>query len=302
MRFAMRKRRNDSRPSRAPARAAFTLGGLLCLPGCIVTTQQHNELEREVDELKKQVAARDQELQLTLEKAREQSEELDKLLRTRAATMGVRLDNTEADVADLRGEAEDNRNEVAAMSSQLDELQASVDSRITELETKLNQATDIPEGKKDLLREADRLMRAKDYKAARRLFRTYISRYPEDASNAEVRFNIGLSLYSERDFRSALGEFYWVVQNAPDSSVINDSLYYSGLAFAKLGQCEKAIAYFKALSGDKAAPERYRSRADEQIKTLTGDDGTICTDRAADGGRVESTGEPAPATEDASGS
>lgn len=296
----MRKRRNLSvLPVRSVCSAAFTLSAVAFMPGCIVTTQQHNELEREVDELKKQVAARDKELEVTLDKARDQSEELDKLLRTRAATMGVRLDNTEADVADLRGAAEDNRNEVAAMSSQLDELQASVDSRITELETKLNQATDIPEGKKDLLREAERLLRAKDYKGSRRLFRTYISRYPEDSASAEVRFNIGLSLYSERDFRSALGEFYWVVQNAPDSSVINDSLYYSGLAFAKLGQCEKAIAYFKALSGDGSAPERYRSRADEQIKTLSGDDGTICTDRAADGGRVEGTGQPSEPTDDA---
>lgn len=264
--------------------AALLLGGM---PGCIVTTQQHNELEREVEKLQKQVAERDQELEQTLTKAREQSEELDKLLRTRAATMGVRLDNLEADVGDLRGAAEDNRNEVAAIASRVDDLQTTTDGRIAELETKLNQATEIPEGKKDLLAEAERQLRAKDYKTARRLFRTYISRYPEDAKNAEVRFNIGLSLYSERDFRSALGEFYWVVQNAPESSVINDSLYYSGLAFAKLGQCEKAIAYFNALSQDKSAPERYRGRADEQIKTLKGDDGTICTDRAADGGRVE---------------
>ena len=84
------------------------------------------------------------------------------------------------------------------------------------------------------------------------------------------------------------------MQNAAESSVIHDALYYSGLAFAKLGQCEKAIAYFNALAAnDSGAPDRYRTRAKEQITALQKDDGTICTDRSPEGAKTKS---PARAT------
>ena len=95
----------------------------------------------------------------------------------------------------------------------------------------------------------------------------------------EVHFNIGLTLYSEQDYRSALGEFYWIVQKAPDSSVVNDALYYSGMAFAKVGDCQKAIAYFGALTREEStAPDRYKKQATKQVKVLEADKGKICND------------------------
>ena len=97
--------------------------------------------------------------------------------------------------------------------------------------------------------------------------------------NPEVHFKIGLSLYHERDYRAALGEFYSIVQDSPDSPVIFDALYYSGLAFAKLGQCKKAIAYFEALNAnDSKAPKQYKTQAKKQVETLKKDKGRICQD------------------------
>jgi hypothetical protein len=59
--------------------------------------------------------------------------------------------------------------------------------------------------------------------------------------------------------------------------VIPDALYYSGLAFAKLGQCKNAIAYFDALMSKKTkAPQHYREKAKEQIDILKKDKGEIC--------------------------
>lgn len=262
---------------------------LLALPlsACITMKPEHDALAAEVMALRKKVAERDTELQETLTKAQDQmalvEEQLDaaeKILRDNQASIGVRVDNLEIDLSEVRGNAEMSLNELAALTQNVADSRAELDDRVTKVEQKLNAETEIPEGKTEVLRDAERALEAKDYGRARRLFRTYLSRYPGDVKEPEVRFKIGQTLFSERDYRSSLGEFYWLVQNAPDSEVVHDAVYYSGLAFAKLGQCEKSLAYFKALVKEgSGAPDRYKKQATKQIETLEKDAGKICTDR-----------------------
>ena len=275
---------------------------LLTVPlcACITMKSEHDELASEVMELRKKVAARDSELEETLAKAQQQMVEVEeqlakaeKFLRSNQATTGVRVDNLELDLAQVRGVAEDSLNELAALSQNVADSRTELDERVTKVEQTLNAETDIPEGKSDLLRAAENALKSKDYARARRLFRTYLSRYPSDAKEAEVRFKIGQTLFSERDYRSALGEFYWLVQNAQDSPIIHDAVYYSGLAFAKLGQCDKSIAYFQAIVQEGSeAPGRYKQQAAKQIETLEADTGKICADR-----QTEDEAEAAPASE-----
>lgn len=270
-------------------RPAVSLLLALPLSACITMKSEHDELAAEVMALRKKVAERDTELEATLSKAQEQMglveqqlEAAEKILRDNAASMGVRVDNLEIDLAEVRGNAESSLNELAALTQNVADSRAELDDRVTKVEQKLNAETEIPEGKTELLREAERALEGKDYGRARRLFRTYLSRYPGDVKEPEVRFKIGQTLFSERDYRSSLGEFYWLVQNAPDSEVVHDAVYYSGLAFAKLGQCEKSLAYFNALVKEgSGAPDRYKKQAIKQIETLEKDAGKICTDRGA---------------------
>ncbi len=269
------------------ARLASLLLLALPLSACLVLQPQHDALEKEVWDLRKKVEARDQEMAATLVAAADQMakveaqlQQAEELLHTNQANLGVRVENLEYDLSLVRGQAEDSLNELAALTQNMVESRADVDSRLGKVETAINADADIPEGKTDLLKDAERTLDKKDYPRARRLFRTYLSRYPGDPKEAEVRFKIGLTLFSERDYRSALGEFYWLVQNAPESEVIHDAVYYSGLAFAKLGQCEKSLAYFKAvLKKDSGAPERYKTQAKKQIETLEKDEGKMCTDK-----------------------
>jgi TolA-binding protein len=168
----------------------------------------------------------------------------------------------------------------SAGTQELRELRGDIDARLKNLEQKLNEATNIPETKEGLWQEADALSKRKNHAGARRLLRLYEGRYPDDVRLPDVRFQIGLTYFSERDYKSALGEFYRVVQDAPAAPIVPDALYYSGLAFAKLGQCQNAIAYFQALSKPKAnAADRYKQKAQEQIQALQADRGQICTDR-----------------------
>jgi TolA-binding protein len=279
-------------------RSAITISLLLPLSACITMKSEHDELAAEVMTLRKKVAERDTELQETLTKAQEQMAEVEtqlaaaeSILRENAASIGVRVDNLEVDLAEVRGAAENSLNELAALTQNVADSRAEIDTRLTTVEQKLNAETDIPEGKTDLLRAAEQSLTNKEYGRARRLFRTYLSRYPADPKEAEVRFKIGQTLFSERDYRSALGEFYWLVQNAPDSEIVHDAVYYSGLAFAKLGQCDKSLAYFNALvKEDSGAPDNYKKQAAKQIETLQKDTGKICTDRQTDEAAAEAPG------------
>lgn len=278
------------------ARLAAALTLAAPLTGCLVLKPQHDELAAEVSKLRVQVAEQNEQTKETLERAQKLADELEtklaeveEVLRRNQADIGLRVDNLEIETRELRGAAENADYMASAAGQELVELRADLDKRIQTLEEKLNEATNIPETKTELWAEAESLFNKRNYKGSRRLWRTYESRYPEDPKMAEVKFNIGLTFFSERDYKSALGEFYKIIQDSPKAEVIPDALYYSGLAFAKLGQCKSAIAYFQALREKKTrAPDHYKKKAAEQIGILQKDKGDICVDQGttpASGGK-----------------
>lgn len=251
--------------------------------GCIALKVDQDEIAQEVAKLRKEVAMS----QETVARAASLSDELDKkleeleeVLRSNQAGLGVRVDGLEGQVQELTGKAENADNQAQTVNLELTEVRTELDARLKQLEEKLNEATNIPESKTELYAEADRQFKSKNYKNARRLWRTYESRYPDDAKLPEVKFNVGLTYFSERDYKAALGEFYTVIQQSGTSPIVPDALYYSGLAFAKIGQCTNAIAYFDALRQKKTkAPEEYKKKAAEQIALLQKDTGELCLDK-----------------------
>lgn len=250
--------------------------------GCIALKADQDEIAAEVQKLRQEVLASQENAKRTDELADTldaKLEEVEELLRRNQADLGLRVDNLEVDVQELRGQAESADYTASAVQQELIENRRDLDERLMALEEKLNEATNIPEGKTDLLAEADRLFAKRKYKEARKLFRTYESRYPDDAQLPMVHFKIGQTYFSERDYKASLGAFYRVIQDAPKSEVLPDALYYSGLAFAKIGQCKNAIAYFDALQQKKTkAPQSYKDKAKEQIEILNKDKGDICMD------------------------
>jgi TolA-binding protein len=264
-------------PSHHPS--LIVLLSLVC-GGCITLKADHDDLAAEVTKLRSQVAKAQETTEASKAKADELTKELEEVLRRNQADLGLKVDNLEYEVQELRGAAENADFNATAVKLELTELRADVDTRLLSLEEKLNEATSIPESKTELFSEAERLLQQRKYKESRRLWRIYESRYPNDPRTAEVKFNVGLTHFSERDYKSALAEFYRVIQEAPGASVIPDALYYSGLAFAKLGQCDNAVAYFEALREKKTkAPDHYKKKAAEQIQILKKDDGDLCLDK-----------------------
>ena len=259
----------------------------LVSPGCLVLKSQHDQLQTRVATLETQTEEQQKVLQESIQRADELTNVLDgklaeaeELLRRNQADLGMRVDQVELEVAQLRGLVENAEYVATASTQELAELRSDLDSRLLALEEKLNEATNVPEDKEGLFAEAERQFKNKSYGLARRLWRMYQSRYPQDDRLPEVKFQIGLTYFSERDYKSSLGEFYKVIQESPKSAVVPDALYYSGLAFAKLGQCKNALAYFEALQKKKTrAPDRYRDAARKQIQILEKDQGELCLDR-----------------------
>jgi len=255
--------------------------------GCLVLRAQHDDLAAKVTKLEQSTGDRGKDLDEKLAEADRKLAELqgkldqaENLLRGSQAGIGARMDTVEVEVAQLRGAAE-NAELVSSTSQQaMTELRTDVDQRLRALEEKLNEATSIPEGKDELWSEADRQLQRKNYKLSRQLWRTFISRYPGDAKLPEANFKVGLTFFSERDYKSALGQFYRIIQEYAEDPIVSDALYYSGLGFAKLGQCKNAIAYFEALIRPKSpASPQYQKAAKEQIDTLKKDTGDLCFDR-----------------------
>lgn len=253
--------------------------------GCLALKADQDEIAKEVDKLRNEVLASSEAAeknQALADQLEAKLKEAEALLRRNQADLGLRVENLELEVNELRGAAENADYMATAVKQELLELRADLDARLTALEEKLNEATSIPESKPELLAEAEKLMNKRNYKQARRLYRTYESRYPGDAQLADVKFKIGLTYFSERDYKSSLGEFYRIIQDSPGSAIVPDALYYSGLAFAKLGQCANAIAYFEALREKKTkAPQQYKDKAAEQIAILQKDKGELCMDKGA---------------------
>ncbi|MCX4241123.1 tetratricopeptide repeat protein [Paraliomyxa miuraensis] len=275
--------------TRSRSLALVALWALGAGSGCIALKADQDEIAKEVDKLRKEVLASNETAernQALADEVEAKLKEVEELLRRNQADLGLRVENLELQVQELRGAAENADYMATAAKQELLELRADLDARITALEEKLNEATNIPESKTELLAEAEKHMGKRNYKQARRLYRTYESRYPGDAQMPDVRFKIGLTYFSERDYKSSLGEFYRIIQDSPESPIVPDALYYSGLAFAKLGQCNNAIAYFEALTEKKMkAPQNYKDKAAEQIGILKKDKGELCMDKAAEGGQ-----------------
>ncbi len=288
--------------------AVLVLLSSLASTGCLTLKAEHNELAAKVTKLDQNAGDRgaqmDEKLAEADRKLAELQSKLDQaetMLRGGQAGIGARMDTVEEEVAQLRG-ATENAELVASTNQQAQqELRTEVDQRLQALEEKLNEATSIPEGKDELWSEAERQLQRKNYKLSRQLWRTFISRYPGDPKLPETNFKVGLTFFSERDYKSALGQFYRIIQEFSEDPIVSDALYYSGLGFAKLGQCKNATAYFEAILRPKSgASAQYQKAARDQIDILKKDTGDLCFDRedanagaAAKRGVQETQREPA---------
>src|SRR5690606_19905177 len=136
----------------------YALLPLVLSTGCITLKADHDELAHEVAKLRTQVAQAQETTEASKARADELTKELEEVLRRNQADLGLKVDNLEYEVQELRGAAENADYQATAVKQELTELRADVDTRLQSLEEKLNEATSIPESKTELFAEAERLL------------------------------------------------------------------------------------------------------------------------------------------------
>ena len=259
--------------------AALGLVGALC--GCMLftTKDEGQRLKTSVDKLQAQVNdmnLREQELlkataeaKAQVAKLREVLDQATNLVQRNSADLGVQVQKLQGDLAGIIGKAEEISHTLDSVSKQFGEYRAQTDVKLEALTTKAGTATapPAPEDKDKLFDEAYKRYQAGQFEEARRLFRTFITRYGRDERAAKAQYWLGQSYYEERKYAAAIAEFKKVLDNFPRGDATDSAMFGMGLSFVELKYCTEGEAYLQDLL--KRFPgSALKDKAQKKIKEV----------------------------------
>lgn len=232
----------------AAARAALSI---FIISGCTATVGGSSSLQRDVDQLKAEVAT-----------LRDQSRLGD--LRGGADSESIRL----------RAEVQRQLEQISARLDRL-ENRAGLASPAT-VSTPAVAAPYVPPAPETAepgaaiggpYEEGKALFDRKDYGEAMDRFQKYLSGEPKGANAAAAQFYIGESLYALKRHEDAILEYQKVVQRFPKSNQVPTSLLKQGLSFQALGEADSAKLLYQKIVN--SYPRSYAAGvARERLKSL----------------------------------
>jgi tol-pal system protein YbgF len=236
--------------------AAVLLGAA---PGCMwfTTKDEGQQLKDAIAQLKAGVERRDAELMRATADAKEQVaklrtvlEQATNLVTRNSADLGLQVQKMQADLAALIGKTEEIGHNLESVTKQFSEYRAQTDVKLEGLVTKTAGAQNppAPEGKDQLFDEAYKRYQASQFEEARRLFRTFTTRFGRDDRADNAQYWIGQSYFEERKFAAAIAEFKKVIDNFPHSDAADGAMYGMALAFVELKYCTEGEAYLQDLT------------------------------------------------------
>lgn len=105
-------------------------------------------------------------------------------------------------------------------------------------------------------------------------FRAWVAQNPGHRWTPYARYFLGVGRYMLKDYPAALHDLYAV---GSENDWFSHSLYWCGMAWTALGNCEYALAFLEAVAwGDVAAPQAWRNAAVDAISALNDDYGGYC--------------------------
>ena len=254
--------------------ATRLLLGVALWSGCsYVTLEQGQKMEQQIVQLQQSSQASNQEL---ADKLSQQSQELTKLLEearrltSSLADSSQRTERLTTDVIILHGKLVDVQRAVDALQKQFTDYRASTDSRVDQLGSTVStiKTPPLPETPDGLLSEGQKRLEAKQYPEARRMFESFLSRFPSEARAAKAQAGLGEVFFQEARYANAIIAFKKVVDNYPKSDEIEHAMYKAGMAFTMLKKCAEAKIYFQELL--RVFPRtKLKVDANEQLKELT---------------------------------
>jgi tol-pal system protein YbgF len=234
------------------------------LSGCFYPAARGRALETRLDQLDASQA----QIQAELKRTREQLDAtlplidekiaqvskaldgLDKASRRSGADIGIQLQKTVEDLAQLRGQVETYVYKIGELEAALARTAEDTDKRLLALkgEEALKEAEarkkaeelKRPTDKKEFLALAQDKAKAGDVVLARQLYGEFLKKWPKDALVADAHFGLGESYFAEDKCREALFEYGKLLQEHPKAPSTPEAYLRSSECFQKLKMQDEA--------------------------------------------------------------
>ena len=259
----------------------------LAISGCFYPADRGRALEARLEK----VETAQTQLQEELKQARAQADaltpllnekiaqvtkalgDLDALSHKTGADIGLQVQQTVADLAQMRGQMETYLHKIDSLEEALNKTNEDVDQKILALkgeqaqkeaeERKKAEALKRPTDKKEFLQMAQDKAKAGDGVLARQLYAEFLKKWPKDPLDAEAHFGLGESYFGEEKCREALFEYGKLLQDYPKADSTPDAYLRSSDCFKQLKMqdesrlaLEELIKNFPKSDAAKKAKER----------------------------------------------
>jgi TolA-binding protein len=245
-------------------RLALLAALLAALPGCFYPRDRGLALEAKVDRLnadntrltedlkqaRGQLDATLPRIDEKVAQVTEALESLDKAARRNDADIGIQLQKTLEDMAQLRGQVETYVYRISELEAALGRLtqdaekkqlaQQGVDA-LREAEAKKQaEALQRPTDKKEFLTLAQEKAKAGEVALARQLYNEFMKKWAKDPLMGEAHFGMGETYFAEDKCREALFEYGKVIQDFAKTPSAPEAYLRSSDCFTKLKMKEES--------------------------------------------------------------
>jgi tol-pal system protein YbgF len=248
------------------ARLALSALTLFLASSC-VTTGEGEKMQADINKLRERLDAldrRDVDINEQVTRLRAVLDQATGLLSRNSADLGTKVAKNESDIAAVSGQLEEAKH-------LLDDLQKKVNdtaSRLGGVEQTTNKIVDtvaptIPQDKEQLWREAQTRLNAGQRDDARRFFRAFIQRFPQDSRAPQAQIFLGQSYAVEGKPQAAAAEFQKVLDSYKNSAEVPEAMWLLAQSFVELKFCGDARVLLQDL--EKRYPRSSRVK-DVKVK------------------------------------
>jgi tol-pal system protein YbgF len=251
--------------------------------GCM-TSSEGEAMQKDITDLKSRLDAidkRDAEYKEQVIRLRKVLDEATALLTRNSADVGAKAAKNEADIAALSGRIEEVNHGIELQQRQAASDRMTFESRLAALEQTQNRIADkvaltVPDDKEQLWAQAATRLSSGQRDEARRFYRAFIQRFPQDPRAPQAYLVVGQSFAQESKFPNAAAEFQKVLDNYASSPEVPEAMWQLALTFTQLKFCTDARALLTDLV--KRYPRSPRAvDAKAQVKQIARMPKSACT-------------------------
>lgn len=218
--------------------------------GC-VTSGQGEAMRQDIARLTERIDTlekRGADAEIQTERLRKILDEATALLSRNNADVGARVQKAEMDLGAISGKLE----EAKHLLEQLQKAQADDTTRLTALEQGQQKIVDrvapaMAEDKDTLWRQAQERNASGMREDARRFYRGYIQRFPQDPRTPQAHLEIGRSYALEGKHTQAVAEYNRVLEAFARSPEVPEAMWLMAQAYVELKFCRDATALLQDL-------------------------------------------------------